>query len=117
MFKSIQLGIRLWLMLGLGEMPPEPGLSRSPIDWEPDKSINDILDREFKPDELVPQNRDCEFSRFFTLRDMEHLSGFQIQWTNDIANHLKIVDYKQRKFRRSVLIFHHAVALKELDFG
>ena len=114
MFKSIQLGIRLWLMLGLG---PEPALSRIPINWGPDKSINDILDGEFKPEQSVPQNPDREFSDDFTLRDMEHLSGFQIQWTNDISNHLKIVKNPHRKFRRSIYIFHHAVVLKELDFG
>ena len=104
-------------MLVLGEKDPVPGHSRTLIEWGLDESINPVLTREFPPEVSVPPDRERKFSGFFTLRDMERLSGFQIQWTNDIADHLTIEFYPQRKIKTVVSIFQHAVALKELAFG
>lgn len=138
---SIELAMRLWLMVGFGTTP-DPGVSRHT--WDPNKSIDQALIT-FFPLAAEPETYDInidngqyngrytgtfirrndppepdydrEFSSLFTLYDMCRLVGFEIIWTNNLLNHLLVRKYNNRRFNTTVYIFHQASVLDNLVHG
>ncbi|KAK3321727.1 hypothetical protein B0H66DRAFT_531095 [Apodospora peruviana] len=60
---------------------------------------------------------DREFPDLFTLADMDKLTGFTIQYTSNLLEHLRVVRFRRRKFRVTVYIFPHAAVLTLLQNG
>ena len=130
---SIELGIRVWLMLYLGNagFNGDPGaLSHQ---WTRGISPNQILIESFpytskaeeyeirtnlfegriiKSSESSEPGKDLIFSDLFNLWDMQRLAGFEIVWTDNLLDHLLV-----QKFRTTVFVFHHAAVLQELRAG
>lgn len=64
-----------------------------------------------------PVDKDREFSDLFNLADMDKLAGFTIQYTPNLLEHLRVVRFRNRKFRVTVYIFPHAHVLELLQNG
>ncbi|KIW10657.1 hypothetical protein PV08_11621 [Exophiala spinifera] len=78
------------------------------------------------PGGLLDEDLDRTFSRLFSLRDMERLADFEIQFTPNLLNHLYVEKFKGerfswrslkfswKKFRPVVFIFQYATLLDQL---
>jgi len=115
--------------IGKAGLPPSPGTYEQPyIFWERNDTIGDIVYEGF-PKKITPKFiekerlqftiseatvRENKFPRHFNLRDMARLSGFKIEFTNDLFNHLYVEENNEKKYRTKVYIFHNATMLEEL---
>jgi len=113
-------------MVSIGSEDLNPYTNEVPLPWNPNETINGILEANFQKKRLKEDDKFIEtpgeenertFSDILNLRDMEYLAGFKIAWTDDILNHLLIRKHPQSKFETQVLIFHHATVLRELMIG
>ena len=115
--------------IGKAGLPPSPGTYEQPfIPWGTDETIGQVVNQGF-PKKITPKFikkerlpftvpgatvRENKFPRHFNLRDMARLSGFKIEFTNDLFNHLFVEDNNEKKFQTKVYIFHNATLLEEL---
>ncbi|KAM7210297.1 hypothetical protein V8F06_014316 [Rhypophila decipiens] len=78
---------------------------RSAVFWE-NGSLQSKLASHFAPDvQLDADNK--KLGRVFTARNLSQMSGIEIKWTTNLADHLRLVDHD-----RAVLIFQGASFLK-----
>ncbi|KAL2210000.1 hypothetical protein CC79DRAFT_1354803 [Sarocladium strictum] len=70
-----------------------------------------ICDDISDPTDVNPQRL---FSRRFTLFDMDWLCLIKIKWTNNIAQHLYLEEWKDRSFNRTVYVFSHTALMESL---
>jgi hypothetical protein len=105
---GIDLAVRIWLMLFIGEYRQIIGPAQRHIVWEEDDSLKRLLELEFSPDVAVKDN--VKLERLFTARNMERIAGLEIIWTSNLADHLRLFDDDSR-----VAIFHQACFLKNMQ--
>ncbi|RYP72794.1 hypothetical protein DL771_003978 [Monosporascus sp. 5C6A] len=60
---------------------------------------------------------DREFTDYFTLCGMNRLVGFQIQWTSNLLDHLRLRKLRANGFSTYVYVFHHAAVLERIGTG
>lgn len=74
------------------------------LSWQ-DGSLSALLRTEF----LVPQSleNDVKLEKLFNARNVNRIAGIKINWTNNLADHLRLHDDDA-----CVSIFHHASFLK-----
>ncbi|KAF1993424.1 hypothetical protein P154DRAFT_625433 [Amniculicola lignicola CBS 123094] len=101
---SVNLAARILAMMDFGTL--EMGFSgRSQIAWA-DESLKCRVHSYFN----VSPDCSAEGLRLegtFTARNIEHIAGIEVAWTNNLADHLKLVEDDKK-----VRIFHHASFLK-----
>jgi hypothetical protein len=78
------------------------------------------------PGTVADPELDRTFTRLFTLREMERLADFEVQFTSNLFNHLYVEKYTEeradwrrmkfswKKFRPIVYIFQYATVLDQL---
>jgi hypothetical protein len=104
---GIDLAAKIWLMLFIGEYRQIIGPVQRQIVWKDDDSLRSLLELEFTPHLEVKDN--VKLERLFTARNMERIAGFEIIWTSNLADHLRLFDDDTR-----VAIFHQACFLKNM---
>lgn len=104
---TIDLAVRVHLMANFGspEITFTPG--RTKLSWT-HGSLNAFLCDHFDPN-VFPRNATplISFQKTFTARNIEHIAGIKIFWTDNLADHLRLLDED-----KTVAIFHHATFLK-----
>jgi hypothetical protein len=102
---SIDLTARLMSMMGIGLLPY--GFSGRPqLEWS-NGSLKDFLS-EYFDSPVILGNEHIKLEKVFNARNMVRMAGFEIEWTDNLADHLRLIDDEDKK----VAIFHHASFLK-----
>jgi hypothetical protein len=102
---SIDLATRIYLMLNIGASKYAIS-SHSQVIWE-EGNLKDFLAVYFNQP-LVLRNRSIKMERTLKACNLEKIAGIKIQWTDNMADHLRMVDDDDK----IVAIFHHASFLK-----
>jgi hypothetical protein len=100
---SIDLAARLLLMMEIGDL--EHGfIGQGELDWNIG-TLKEFVHRYFtKPD--TPSTEYVKLEKRFNARNLERVAGFNVIWTNNLADHLRMTEDDR------VAIFHHATFLK-----
>jgi hypothetical protein len=103
---SIDLTVRLLLMIEVGDL--KFGFSgQTPLTYE--GSLEGWIHEYFALNQQP--TLDCvnvKLECLFNARNMERIAGFEIQWTDNLADHLRIVSEDDKK----VTMFHHGLFLE-----
>ena len=105
---ALDLAVRLWLMLNVGYGSPALFPGRSCLVWEKAETLNDFVQKCFprrvnwagpKAVTTVPTG--------LNVYNLEHIGGFDIVWTDHLADHLCFNDDLG-----TISLFHHTSVLK-----
>jgi hypothetical protein len=101
--KAINLVIRLWLMIDVGDYMNGiiPGQTR--LCWA-DDSLQNLVKSEFINEPILQSKLKLE--KTFMAFNLERVAGIKIFWTDNLADHLRMMDDDTR-----VAVFHHAFFL------
>ncbi|KAL2210404.1 hypothetical protein CC79DRAFT_1365798 [Sarocladium strictum] len=119
---SLELAVQVWLLADfqtdsrrLGNKPPGPERP-----WHATESLCQQLRATIRDDEyeLIDTGGYLHrrFSPRFTLYDMARLSLIEIEWTNNIAKHLLLEEWRDRRYVYTIHIFTHATLLDTLAY-
>ncbi|KAK4448767.1 hypothetical protein QBC34DRAFT_380997 [Podospora aff. communis PSN243] len=101
---SIDLCASLLTMVDIGR-PPLAFSGRRPLLWS-SGPLREFLGSYFhQPKDLVPDNQ--QIGKIFNAVNLRRLAGIKMQWSSNMANHLRLADDE-----KTVFIFHHAAFLK-----
>lgn len=106
---SIDLVTRLYLMVNV----VSDGAKTSSVTkgkklrWD-SGNIKDVLSSHFNEPQVL-DNSSMRFEKTFTARNLERIAGIKIKWTNNLADHLRMVDVDDK----IVAIFHHATFIEQ----
>jgi hypothetical protein len=102
---SIALVARLVCMVNVGLLSHRVQ-GRPSVFWDDkDSSLQTVLDRYFGP--ACANSENVKFGEDFTAFNLQQYAGLRIQWTNNLANHLRLMDDDN-----TLCIYHHASFLK-----
>lgn len=102
---SIDLAIRLLLMMKVGHLPNYYSPYKELL-WEQGPTLREFVAKTFASRGTFASER-VKLDKFFTARNLSRLAGMKICWTNNLADHLRILDEDTE-----VAIFHHASFLE-----
>ncbi|PQE16259.1 fad-type 2 protein [Rutstroemia sp. NJR-2017a WRK4] len=105
---SVDLAARLLLMMDFG--CPQYGFThQTQITWAT-KSLNEAVKEYFStssgPNRGSSQDS-MRLERVFSARNLERIAGIQIEWTTNLADHLRLTDEEDK-----ISIFHYASFLE-----
>lgn len=105
---SINLVARLLLMIKFGDIPHECGGGRH-IEWNHGSLVEFVHDY-FSPLPAYGHER-IKLGKSFNALNLQRIAGIQIRWTDNLADHLRMMDDN-----KAVAVFHHASFLEyQLD--
>jgi hypothetical protein len=91
---SIDLAVRLFLMIGIGEL--KFGFhGRKHLIWD-EGSLKSWVHEHFNNPQTL-QNEHVKLEKIFTARNLARIGGFEIEWTNNLADHLRILNDDEKK--------------------
>ena len=97
---TINLVAQLLLMVEFGQL--QYGFTgRKQLAWT-SKSLEEFVHGYFNTPRTLTQET-VKFEKIFTARNLERIAGMEIEWTNNLADHLRLTDGDKK-----VAIFHHA---------
>lgn len=97
---SIDLVGRLLLMVEFGRL--QYGFDgREKVEWTAN-SLKECVGKHFYAPRVLGQDS-VKLEKIFDARNLGRITGIEIEWTNNLANHLSLVDEDKK-----VAIFHHA---------
>lgn len=100
---SIDLAARLVSMMDIGAL--QYGFSgRKQLVWSRG-SLKAFVHEYFSCPVLLGQ--DVKLERIFNARNLDRIAGIKVEWTDNLADHLRVINDEKR-----VAIFHHASFLK-----
>lgn len=101
---SVDLAARLVSMMDIGVL--QYGFSgRRELVWN-QGSLKDFVNGYFNVPVVLGQ--DVKLEKMFNARNLGRIAGINIVWTDNLADHLRMIDDEDKK----VAIFHHASFLK-----
>jgi len=103
---SIDLAIRLLLMMKVGHLPNQFSAYKA-LSWDEGPSLREFVWASFKPRGVLNQQH-VKLEKFFNAKDLERIAGIRIKWTHNFADHLRILDDDDTQ----VAIFHHVSFLE-----
>ena len=102
---AIDLAICLWLMLNT----TTPGLrnfpGRSYLVWQETESLDDFIERSLPGTQ--PISVSSRWPQSLTLFNLERIGGFEIVWTDHLADHLFLDEDLG-----TIKVYHHAYVLQ-----
>ncbi|KAF2434056.1 hypothetical protein EJ08DRAFT_646919 [Tothia fuscella] len=102
---SIDLTTRLLIMMDVGVL--RLGYSGRPqIAWR-DGTLKECIHAYFA-DPIALGHENTRFEQIFTARNITRIGGIKIEWTENLADHLRMVGDNDKK----VAVFHYASFLK-----
>jgi hypothetical protein len=106
---AIDLAIRLWLMIDVGETLHCFTPGQKSLLWE-SGPLRDLIKAQFGPIANIKCTR-IKLEKIFTARNLERIAGLRIVWTSNLADHLRLVhDYTSDD--AGIKIFHHVSFLE-----
>lgn len=104
---SIRLVARLFLMVDVGAPPPYKTWGGSSfLPWnDSNADLKSVLADHFVVSSM--DTRNAVFKEDFTAFNLQRFTGFEIKWTSNLADHLRLIDND-----RKLCIFHHATFLQ-----
>jgi hypothetical protein len=102
---TIDLATRILLMMDIGLLH-NAFSGRSPLVWE-DKSLKDFV-HEYFTERPAHHDETVSLEPIFTGRNLCRIAGIEIEWTDNLADHLRMVGGRDDR----VAIFHHASFLQ-----
>jgi hypothetical protein len=108
---SIRLGVRIFAMVDTG--PPSGNRTHgpAPLPWQDNNvDLQTILAKYFTTSFADPGN--TKFDEDFTAFNLQRLAGLEIRWTDNLADHLRLIEND-----RTLCIFHHATFLRRQRSG
>jgi hypothetical protein len=102
---SVMLGARIFLMMDIGVFQ-QAYCGRPPLVWV-DGDLQTFL-REYFAQPPVLGHENVKFEKVFKARNLEKIAGIRIEWTSNIADHLRMMQDDDK----AVAIFHHASFLR-----
>lgn len=113
---SINLVARLLLMIKFGELPHEC-LGGEPVEWSRgtlSEFIHELFSAGYHPDGNPPaySSATCshdhiKLEKQFNAINLQRIAGIQISWTDNLADHLRMMDDD-----KTVAVFYHASFLE-----
>ncbi|CAN9444133.1 unnamed protein product [Alternaria alternata] len=103
---SIRLAVRLFAMVNVGAPSAYRTWGPSFLPWDDEHVALDTV----LADYFVPSSADTGnmiFEEEFTLFNLQRFTGLDIQWSNNLADHLRLIDND-----RKLCVFHHATFLQ-----
>jgi hypothetical protein len=101
---SIDLAARLLLMIDFGSL--QYGFSgRKQLVWDRN-SFKEFVHDHFSVPPTLGHGR-VKLETMFTARNLGQIAGIEIVWTNNLADHLRMIDEDKKLY-----IFHHASFLE-----
>jgi len=107
LWESIDLAVRLWLMIDIGELKHGFVPGQKSLLWQ-HGPLKDVLERRFStPPDISMRVVRVKLDRIFNARNLERIAGLQIIWTDNISDHLRLMVDDTR-----IAIYHHASSLE-----
>jgi hypothetical protein len=103
---TIDFVARLYFMVNIGASGATFTTGRTKLQWT-NGSPYSFLHRQFKPSKSL-NDISVRFEKTFTARNIECIAGMTIHWTDNLADHLRMLDAEDK----TVAIFHYASFLK-----
>lgn len=103
---SIDLTVRALLMLDVGELK-NAYTGRRPLIWNAG-TLSGFIQQMF-PSTTILDHDGIRLGGNFTAKNLSKIAGIRIDWTPNLANHLRVTD--SGKYH-TVSIFHHAAFLQ-----
>jgi hypothetical protein len=106
---SINLVVRLLFMVDIGPISQNHIPSLTYVPWTDDTSdLGTVLSKHFQKSKEGAGK--IKFDSKFSAYNLERLAGIEILWTNNIADHLRLVEDDSK-----LCIFHQTTFLKSQD--
>lgn len=105
---SIRLGVRLVAMVDVGPICQEPNRlpAYTPLSWSDERhDLKTLLSNHFQEGTAVSDS--SKIGSLFNVLNIRRYTGLKIRWTDNLANHLRLVDDDT-----TLCIFHHVTFLK-----
>jgi hypothetical protein len=103
---SIRLVVRLYSMIHIGAPSTYHTWGTSVVPWEDeDVALDTVLANYFDASSADAGN--LTFEEEFTVFNLQRFVGLEIQWSNNLADHLRLIDND-----RKLCVFHHATFLQ-----
>lgn len=89
--RSVDLAVRLWLMLNVGDEDlPAQDPQKVLIPWEDETSLEDLIARQFRESISTLGLRERRLDPNFTAANMVTLCGLQLRWADCLEDHLRL---------------------------
>lgn len=89
--RSLDLIIRLWLMLNTREPESRLHASQTPLVlWAPNRSFSTFIDQTFPKSRWAIEAREGRLHPSFTVIFMTEICSLKLEWTNCLADHLRL---------------------------
>jgi hypothetical protein len=103
---SIRLAVRLFSMVDVGAPSKYRTWGPSFLPWNNEQlDLKTVLSTHFVSSSTEAGN--LIFEEEFTVFNLQRFTGLEVHWTNNIADHLRLIDNY-----RKLCIFHHATFLQ-----
>ena len=106
---SIDLAVRLLVMVEVGRIP-NSFLGRKEIEWK-GNCLKDFVAEQF-PRQGKLGRENVKLEKLFIAINLERIAGIRIYWTNNLADHLRMMEHDSE-----VAIFHHSSFLQNVQGG
>jgi hypothetical protein len=103
---SINLAIRLLLMMRVGHLPSKFSAYKALL-WDQGPSLREFVWASLKPRGAL-NHEHVKLEKMSNAKNLERIAGIEIKWTNNFADLLRILDDEDTE----VAIFHHATFLE-----
>ncbi len=88
--RSLDLTVRLWLMLNVCDEKSTRVSSKASMRWNASCQLNDVISSQFQPSTLHLKSREKRISPSFTASNMVRVCGLRLQWTDSLDDHLRL---------------------------
>lgn len=106
---SIRLAVRLVAMIDIGLICPGGIQGYTPLQWaNAQLDLKTTLSNHFE--EKTSTAGFSRFGRLFNALNLQRYANLKIRWTNNLNNHLRLVDEDS-----TLCVFHHVAFLKGQD--
>jgi len=104
----MELVVRLWIMINVRIlMPSHRSDLEMSLPWPDSESLVAVLRRHISQPSLSFQSTTDDFSPYLNAVQMRDIASFQVLWTNNLGDHLRMRG-------SSLYMFHHVSVLKRL---
>lgn len=101
---SVDLVARLITMMNFGDPPGSFGPECSKLEWK-QGSLKDFIAKYLSEQKLADEH--VRLEKAFNLQNIERVAGIKIKWTDNLADHLRLMEDNA-----VLLFFHHATFLE-----
>jgi hypothetical protein len=109
--RSLELAVRLWLGINVCSRGLSVG-PRNPRDyqvhWDDDQPLMELVTAQFPQDYNKTATAKVSFDESFTAVNIRHICRFNIRWTDNLIDHLRL---EGPRGRRSLSIYRHKLCL------